>query len=319
MGISYAMLSVLAGIILLGIGANRFVVASSQMAKYFSLPPLIAGVLLVGFGGSFPEVVVSVIAALHGQMAMAVGNAIGSNIVNIGLVLGVTALVAPMMVHRHCMRRDFPTLCVVMMLVFALIGDGILSRMNGVILLIAFVYYIGYMLVAARKRPDEVAIDEFIPADTQVVLWQAMVWWLIGLGLLFLSSELLVTGASTIAKHFGVSDLVIGLTVVAIGTSLPEFATTLMAAMKNHHDIAVGNVLGSNVFNLLAVLAMPALIDPGQLNRSILHRDFPVMIAVTLLAWLVIVMTKKTGYKITRWAGCVLLLSFVGYYLVLLV
>lgn len=313
MTIAVAIVYVLAGVLLLGFGANRFVVASAEVARYFKLSPLVAGVLLVGFGGSFPEIIVSTVAALHGQMSMAVGNAIGSNIVNIGLVLGGCALIAPMLVNRHCLVRDFPILAIVMLLTFGLIFNGYLSTFDGSILLLAFIYYVGYMLYMAKRHPEAIAIEE-VHVNKPVVLWQALLWWLIALAVLFVSSELLVNGASAIAKYFGVSDLVIGLTVVAIGTSLPEFSITLMAAINKQHDIALGNVLGSNVFNLLAVLAMPALIAPGALEFSVIRRDFPFMVAITLLAWLMIFVTRASGYRVTRWAGCILLLSFIGYY-----
>jgi cation:H+ antiporter len=314
MGISYAILSLILGCVLLTLGANRFVFSSAELAKYFSMPPLVAGVLLVGFGGSFPEIIVSMIAAIHGQSALAIGNAIGSNIVNIGLVLGVSALVAPIAVNKYCMQRDFPILLIVMAIALALMANQTLSRFDGVILVFVLIYYVGYMLYAAKRHAKDLGIDDVRHVESQVVLWKAALWWFIGLALLFVSSELLVSGATVIARYFGLSDLVIGLTVVAIGTSLPEFATTLVAALKNHHDIAMGNVIGSNIFNLLAVLAMPALIHPSRINVTFLVRDFPVMAGFAIACWFFCWWPRKKGYRLGRLPGVILLAGFLLYY-----
>lgn len=318
MSISWAVVYLIAGCVLLGLGANRFVGASVLLAERFGMSPLVAGVVLVGFGGSFPEIVVSVIAALKGQAQMAVGNAIGSNIVNVGLVLGVSAMLMPLHVHRHCFKRDYPILLLVMLIAAALIANGVLSRADGIVLLALLLIYVLYMVVYVAKRHPEDLDAEVVPDSKPAVgLFWPLLWWLVGLGLLFWSSELLVTGAIVIARHLGIGELTIGLTVVAIGTSLPEFATTVYSALKNHHEMALGNVLGSNVFNLLAVLAMPALIAPGRLSGSLLWRDFPVMVGIALLSWLLAWLPPKRRL-LGRFGGLLLMLAYLGYMMWLL-
>ncbi len=320
MSLSVAVIYIVVGCLLLGLGANRFVVSSVKIAERIGMPPLIAGVVLVGFGGSFPEIVVSVIASMKGQAQMAVGNAIGSNIVNVGLVLGVSAMLMPMHVHRHCFKRDYPLLLLVMVLSGFLIGNDYLSRLDGVCLLVLLAAYLSYMIFfVSKKHPEDIeleSVDDLIVTPSSSLLWP-IVWWLAGLGLLFVSSELLVTGATVIARHFGISELVIGLTVVAIGTSLPEFATTAYSAIKKHHEIALGNVLGSNVFNLLAVMAVPALISPGKISSDILLRDFPVMVGIALLSWLLAWLPPKRSL-LGRLDGLILLLGYLIYLGVLL-
>ncbi|MDF1795182.1 MAG: calcium/sodium antiporter [Coxiellaceae bacterium] len=287
MSLSLSVVYIVVGCILLGIGANRFVISSVKISTFIGMSPLVAGVVLVGFGGSFPEIIVSIIASLKGQTQLAVGNAIGSNIVNVGLVLGFSALLMPLQVHRHCFKRDYPLLVGVMIVSAILIMNDYLSRLDGVILLVLLFIYLIYMTVfVAKKHPEDIEVEEKIIESEKPSLGWNIFWWIVGLGLLFLSSELLVTGATSIAEHFGISQLTIGLTIVAIGTSLPEFATTAYSAVKQHHEIAMGNVLGSNIFNLLAVMAMPALIAPGKLSTQLLTRDFPIMVGILLLSWL---------------------------------
>ncbi|MDF1654171.1 MAG: calcium/sodium antiporter [Coxiellaceae bacterium] len=287
MSISVSVVYIIVGCILLGIGANRFVISSVKISTVIGMSPLVAGVVLVGFGGSFPEIIVSIIASLKGQTQLAVGNAIGSNIVNVGLVLGFSAMLMPLHVHRHCFRRDYPLLLVTMIVSALLVMNDYLSRLDGVILLVLLLIYLVYMIVfVAKRHPEDIEVEGEAGTEEKPSIGWNIFWWLVGLGLLFVSSELLVTGASSIASHFGISELTIGLTVVAVGTSLPEFATTAYSALKKHHEIAMGNVLGSNIFNLLAVMAMPALIAPGKLSTQLLTRDFPVMVGIMLLSWL---------------------------------
>ena len=318
MTLSVSVVYIVVGCILLGLGANRFVGSSVRIAERIGMPPLVAGVVLVGFGGSFPEIVVSIIASMKGQTQLAVGNAIGSNIVNVGLVLGVSALLMPLHVHRHCFRRDYPLLLVTMVFSAILIANDYLSRLDGVILLLLLAAYLIYMVCfVAKRHPEDIEVDdETIHPKPTPVLWP-IIWWLVGLGLLFVSSELLVTGASNIASHYGISELTIGLTIVAIGTSLPEFATTAYSALKKHHEIALGNVLGSNVFNLLAVMAMPALIAPGKLSASLLLRDFPVMVGIALLSWLLAWLPPKKAL-LSRIDGIILFVIYVVYTVYLL-
>jgi cation:H+ antiporter len=307
----------LVGFVLLAYGAHCFVKASVSLGQLLKLSPLVIGVLFVGFGGSFPEIVVSLVAALKGQTHLAVGNAIGSNIVNIGVVLGLTACVVPMTVHRHCFRRDFPILALTMALVFSMIWDSYLSRPDGVLLLGLLIVYVWTVVWLAKRSPSEVDVEmpEEEGANRPSALKAGLLWFF-GLALLFVSSELLVSGATSIATRLGVSSLLIGLTVVAIGTSLPEFATTMVSAIRGQHDIAVGNVVGSNVFNLLGVLAMPALLHPAAISREVLWRDFPVMVILTLAVWLLAWLPKR--YVIGRYNGALLLLGYLVYLAVLI-
>lgn len=313
MTLSVSVVYIIVGCILLGVGANRFVISSVRIAERIGMPPLVAGVVLVGFGGSFPEIIVSIIAAMKGQTQLAVGNAIGSNIVNIGLVLGISALLMPLHVHRHCFRRDYPLLLVTMLSSAILIANDYLSHLDGIILLLLLAAYLIYMVYfVIKQHPEEIDVDdEAIHPKPTALLWP-IIWWIVGLGVLFVSSELLVSGASAIATHYGISELTIGLTIVAIGTSLPEFATTAYSALKKHHEIALGNVLGSNVFNLLAVMAMPALIAPGKLSTSLLFRDFPVMVGITLLSWLLAWLPPKKAL-LSRIDGVILFVVYVVY------
>lgn len=309
---------IIMGCILLTLGAERFIVGSGALAKRWGMPPLMAGILLVGFGGSFPEIVVSLLASLKGTAGMAVGNAIGSNIVNMGLVLGVACLIAPLAVPRHCIKRDFPMLISLMVLCGGLFWWGGLSRFDGVVLLLLLLVYLIYMITrVGRQHPDDIEYDD-IEHDPKVDMpvWRAIVWWVVGLTLLGVSADWVVNGASFIAVHFGISELVIGLSIVAIGTSLPELATVIMSCVKGHHAVALGNVLGSNVFNLLAVLAMPALISPATLGHAVLLRDYPVMVAFSAFPWVVLLIKKKP--VLGRVTGGILLLGFVGYLVVVL-
>lgn len=302
------------GVLLLGFGAHCFVKSSCQIADRFHMPALIAGIVLVGFGGSFPEIVVSYIAASHGQTSMAVGNAIGSNSVNLGLVLGVSVLLAPITVNRLTLTRDFPLLWIVMFVIGGiLLVTHRLSVWLGVLLLLGLVAYLTIMILSTKKQPKAAVLAVLPPPSKQVPLWRSGVLWLVGLALLFVSSELMVSNATLLAQHFGMSTLLIGLTIVAIGTSLPEFATTAISAVKGHHDIALGNILGSNVFNLLAVLAMPALLSPAAISRTVMTRDYPVMCLLTLIA-MIGAWYPRGSYQIGRWTGFVLLLVWLGYY-----
>lgn len=297
-------------------GADRFIVASSSLARRMGMSTLMVGVLLVGFGTSFPEIVVSAIASIHGTPQMAIGNAVGSNIINIGLVLGLSALIFPLTVHSKLLKREFPILLVVSLFVFILISNHYLSRIDGILLIVVLLlhlYWMFFMVPKLEKNHDALAIEfaKELPKHP-MQLWVAIAWWLFGLALLFLSSELIVDGAVQIAKWLHISDLIIGLTVVALGTSLPELAATVMSAMKKEHDIAVGNVIGSNIFNLLAVMAMPALISPTKLPSSLIWRDYPVMLGFIITMWLFAFFPRKKPV-LGRFGGTIMLLGFTVY------
>lgn len=310
--------AVLAGFLLLVWGADRFVAGAAGAARSLGVSTLIIGLTIVGFGTSAPEMLVSAMAAYAGNPGLSIGNAIGSNITNIALILGTTAVVVPLMVHSETLRRELPLLMVIMLVTLVLLADLELDRIDGIILLLALVAFIGWLIrLALTSQASDPLVADFaneIPAD--MPLGRALLWLVIGLAVLLLSSRMLVWGAVNLATAFGVSDLVIGLTIVAIGTSLPELAASLVAARKGEHDIAIGNVLGSNIFNLLAVMGLPGVIRPGAVPPEVLTRDFPVMIGLTLAFFFLAYGVGKPG-RIGRLAGGLLLASFVAYQLIL--
>jgi len=310
----YSILAVLSGFALLVWGADRFVLGASALARNLGISPLIIGLTIVGFGTSAPELLVSAVAAWEGNPAMGIGNVLGSNITNIGLILGLTALIAPMTVHSVTLRREFPVLLLIMILALLLMVDGELGQLDGGVLLFGTVLLMAWMVrLGLNDRNGDPMASEFaeeIPA--QLPTGRAVMWLVVGGITLLISSRMLVWGAVNIAEWFGVSDLIIGLTIVAIGTSLPELAASVVSALKGEHDIAIGNVLGSNMFNLLAVMAMPGLIHPSSLPADVLLRDFPVMFGLTL-----ILLTMSYGWRgagrINRMEGGILLCAYLGY------
>jgi len=312
-----ASLAVIAGFELLAWGADRFVEGSSGIARCLGVSPLIIGLTIVGFGTSAPEMLVSGIASWDGRAAMAVGNAIGSNITNMSLVLGVTALVQPLVVGSGILRRELPVMLLIMLIVLGLIFDGLLSRADGVILacgLFAMIAWMVYLSWKGRGKHDAIE-DEFAEeiAETPVIsLGKAGLLTLLGLVIMFVSSRILVWGAVEIATFLGMSELVIGLTIIALGTSLPELAASVISALKNEHDIALGNVIGSNMFNLLGVMALPGLIAPGALADGILSRDYPMMLALSVALIITAYGLHGKG-RVTRIEGGLLLLTYVAY------
>lgn len=312
MSITWIIIQLILGAGLLAFGADRFIVASSALARNFNVPKLLVGILLVGFGTSFPELIVSAIASFHGKAQMAIGNVIGSNIANIGLVLGLAVLIAPIKVHSRLIKREFPLLIIISILAGILLWNEYLSRLDGVVLLVILVIHIYWVSVSIPKDKDPIVEEIEREAPAEVKTRVAIIWWFIGLVLLLVGSELFVKGAVGAAKLMGVSDLVIGLTIVTIGTSLPELAATILSVLKNEHDIAIGHIVGSNIFNLLAVLAMPALIDPGAFPAVVMRRDYPIMMIYTLALWLITFCFSRKG-QIGRVVGGIFLLGYVGY------
>lgn len=307
-------LAIIVGFAILIWGADRFVDGAANIASNLGVSPLIVGLTIVGFGTSAPEMLVSALAAFDGAPAMGIGNAIGSNVTNIGLVLGITILITPLTVNSKTLSREFPMLAFVMALALLLVWDKFLGYTDGVILFSGFILTLfGMALLAMRSGKDDLLEQEFEQefAEAKMTTGRAVVFFLVGLISLLIGSKSLVWGATGIAHLLGVSDLIIGLTIVAIGTSLPELAASVISALKNEHDIAVGNVLGSNMFNLLAVLAMPGLIQPSELDPMILLRDFPMMIALTIALY-IFARTGKNG-RIGRVAGSLMLVSYIGY------
>ncbi len=318
-------LAVLGGLIFLVWSAERFVHGAAGLARNLGVSPLIIGMTIMGFGTSAPEMLVSGMAASSGNPGIGIGNALGSNIANIALVLGVTALIMPLTVDSGILRREFPVLFAVTLLAGALMLDGELDVLDGTVLLGSTVLLIFWMIWLG-KRSQPAASDSQITASvtdpltsefergvpTSLSTGQAVFWAVLGLVALVLSSKLLVWGAVDIARDLGVSDLVIGLTIIAIGTSLPELAASVMSALKGEDDMAVGNIIGSNMFNLSAVLALPGLIAPSVLEPAVLQRDFPVVLGLTFVLFLMAYGFRGPG-RINRLEGGLLLACFIGY------
>lgn len=277
------LLALFAGFILLVWSADRFVAGAASIARHLGVTPLVIGLTIVGFGTSAPEIVVSIIASLQDKPGLAIGNAIGSNITNLGLVLGVTALICPLTIRSETIRREYPILLAIMLGALLLLLDNHLGRLDGIILLSTLVLITVWLVFLSRppSRTDPLIheIEHKIPT---LPFKQALGWTALGLILLIASSRILVYGATEIALWLGISDLVIGLTVIAIGTSLPELAASIISALRKEPDIAIGNVIGSNMFNLLAVLGLPGLISPMTVDPAVLTRDYPFMIGMTL-------------------------------------
>ncbi|WP_439101864.1 calcium/sodium antiporter [Congregibacter sp.] len=278
------LLTILVAFAVLMWSADLFVAGAASIASNLGMSPVIIGLTIVSLGTSAPEILVSVTAALAGSGGLAIGNAVGSNIANIGLVLGITVLVAPIQVHPGCMRSELPTLLVVTAGTGLLLLDVELERSDGILMITALVLILAQMIRSQIRDPevaeDAKAEDEDLPHHGPAKAWISFA---IGLVLLVGSSKALVWGASAIAMQFGVPELLIGLTIVAVGTSLPELAATLASALRGHAEIAMGNIVGSNLFNLLAVMAMPGLLAPEQLPDNFLFRDYGAMCIATIL------------------------------------
>ena len=306
--------ALIVGLLLLIWSADRFVEGASATARHFAVPPLLVGMVIVGFGTSAPELVVSALAASQGNPSLALGNAWGSNIVNMGLILGVTALIAPIQVRSQVLRKELPLLIGVTALSALLAWDLGLSRWDAIVLLAAFMLLMGWSIREAMTHGDD-ALAQETDVELQahaLPLPRALLWLVLGLLVLVGASRLLVWGAVDIAQGLGVSDLVIGLTVVAVGTSLPELASCVAAARKGEDDIALGNVLGSGLFNTLAVVGLAGVIAPMDLEPAALTRDLPVMAGLTLLLYQMGRGWRRPG-RINRWEGSGLLAVYVGY------
>jgi cation:H+ antiporter len=284
------------------------------MARNFGVSPLLIGLTIVGFATSAPEIMVSVIASLRDNSGLAIGNAIGSNIANIGLVLGATALARPMNIQSETLRREIPALLAVTLLSVMLFLDNYISRTDGVVLLLGLGLLLHWMaglgFRSAAGDPMSVEYAAEIRADMSTLV--ALAWFLLGLAVLLTGAFLLVWGAIEIAHVLKVSDLIIGLTVVAVGTSLPELAVSIVAAMKGEHDLAFGNIIGSNMFNLLAVIGLAATINPTQVDAKVLTLHLPVMVGLTLVIFAIAYNFGGRG-RVYRVEGFLLLISFIAY------
>jgi cation:H+ antiporter len=302
------------GFILLVWGADRLVAGASATARNLGVSPLIIGLTIVAFGTSAPELIVSAVAAYRGNPGLAVGNAIGSNIANIGLILGITALVYPLRVESETLKREYPILLLIMIGAFILAADLNYSRTEGWLLLTGLAALVIWMVqYGLRRGPEDPLAEEFaaeIPSDMPTRV--AVMWLIVGLIILPLSSRFLVEGAITIARSMEVSEAVIGLTIVAFGTSLPELAAALTSALRKEDDLAIGNIIGSNMFNILGVLGIAATIKPVTLESLMLKQDFPVMFLLTVLLFIMAYGLHGPG-KISRRSGGLLLLIYLSY------
>jgi len=311
-------IAILAGLAVLVWSADRFVNGAANTAKHFSLPSLLIGILIIGFGTSAPELVVSVLAASQGNPGIALGNAFGSNISNIALILGITAVIAPVAVTSDILRRTLPMLILATVAIAAVLWNLAISRLNAFFLLTLFTLI---MILAIRQglkdqkkdKHDELAVEIDQEFSQLMPLKQSIFWVVVGLILLIASSRALVWGAVSIAQSLGVSDLIIGLTIVAVGTSLPELASSIIAARKGEHDMAVGNILGSNLFNTLAVVGLAGVIQPLTIEASVLYRDVGLMLALTCVLFLFGFGFKGRQGRINRWEGSVLILTYLLY------
>ncbi|MDR5898767.1 calcium/sodium antiporter [Halomonas vilamensis] len=308
-------LSVVGGLILLIWSAERFIEGAAATSRWLGLSPLIIGMLVIGFGTSAPEMTVSVLAAWQGSPGLAVGNAYGSNIANIGLVLGFVALLAPLAVHSSVIRKEMPVLFGVTLLTGLMLWDGFIARWEAVVLLLALLVFIIISIVKSRGEQNDALVGEVAATleSHPMSRGKALVWTLTGLVLLVASSRFLVWGSVEIALAFGVSELIIGLTVVAIGTSLPELASSISALKRKEHDMVLGNVVGSNLFNTLGVVGLAGVITPIETGNEVLSRDWGVMLAMTVLMILFAFSWRGRPRYINRVEGGGLLLLFIAY------
>ena len=312
-------IAIISGFILLIWSADRFIIGAAATARNFDVPPLIIGLTIVGFGTSAPEMMVAGFASYEGSPALAIGNAIGSNITNITLVLGVAALISPLNVHSRILKKELPLLLFATLLALSLISDSTLDQLDGFILLSLLVLLMWWITrQGLRNQSSDALTQEYIDElPDQMTTSHALFWLIAGLILLTVSSKLLVWGAVNVAIQLGVSELIIGLTIVAIGTSLPELAASISGALKNEHDIAIGNVVGSNLFNTLGVLAIPGIIAPSALASGVLDRDFPIALILTITLFVMAYGFRGKEGRINRLEGGILLSAFFAYQLLL--
>lgn len=310
------LLAVLAGFVLLVWSADKFVEGAAATARHLGMPTLLIGILIIGFGTSAPEMVVSAIAAYEGNPSLALGNALGSNIVNIALILGVTAVIASISVHSKIVKKEIPLLLLIMLVCGYVLLDYRLTLTEGILLLIGFFALIIWSVFAAVKSKGDLLEDE-MQAELKahaMTLKAGIVWLVFGLILLILSSRVLVWGAVGTAREFGVSDLIIGLTIVALGTSLPELAASVIAAKKGEHDIAIGNIVGSNMFNILAVVGISTIISPmDTIASEVLYRDWTVMFVLTVALLAMAYRANGENGNITRSKGMGLIFCYIAY------
>ncbi|WP_201615504.1 calcium/sodium antiporter [Psychrobacter urativorans] len=324
-----AAIAVLIGLAILVWSADIFIDGATALAKNLRVPSFLIGVLILGLGTSAPEMVVSVLAALEGSPDLALGNAYGSNIINIALVLGVTVFISPIIIHEGIVKRDLPLLALITALAAWQLRDGELSQADGILLLVVLVIVLGIQITLSLREGNSAngiqhkdngivensLIDKTGSASAQTTpsLARGLVSLFIGMLMLVLGSRAIVWGAVELATLWGLSELIIGLTIIAVGTSLPELVSSLSAARKGEHDMALGNIIGSNIFNTLAVVGLAALIEPITANPMILARDVLAVVLLTLLLVAMSTFAFVTKRQFGRTSGATLILFFVGY------
>jgi len=309
-----AFVSVIIGLIVLVWSADRFVAGAASAARHFNVPPLLIGMLVIGFGTSTPEMIVSAMASFEGNPGIAIGNVFGSNIANIGFILALTALISPIAVGSQALRKEMPILIAATMLAIALSFDGFISRIDAAILLIVFCLLTAWSIREAKiATQDSFAKDVEEMSQESMPIKSALLWSSIGLIGLIVSSKALIYGAVIIATSFGISDTIIGLTVVAMGTSLPELASAIAAIRRKEHDLALGNIIGSNLFNTLAVLGVAGMINPLPIAADVISRDLPTMAVLTVALVFMGMGAKGHPGKISRLEGFALLITFILY------
>jgi cation:H+ antiporter len=303
------------GLIILSVGAEALIKGAIRMARLWKISPIVIGLTIVAFGTSAPEMGVSLSAALSGQPDITMGNILGSNIANTGLILGLGALLTPLAVRLRMIKTEIPLLIVVSMALWAFATMGHLGRLAGLILFATFTAYCVTLYRHCRKEPCILQVELEISHSGKDSFWFDIILFMAGLAGLVIGSKSFVWGAENIAVYLGIPKLIVGLILAAIGTSLPELATTVAAARKGQTDMILGNVIGSNIANLCAVLGVTACITPIDINPDLLDRDFPVMVAFSL----VLLPVMKIGMKVTRWEGAALILSYSVYVIFLTV
>ncbi len=308
-----AWLQIIGGLSCLVYGANQFINGAAQIARAMEIPPLIIGLTVVGIATSAPEILVGSIAAFDGNTNIAIGNAIGSNIANIGLVLGATAICSPLFIASETLRREYFIMFVTMLAALRLMLDLALNRMDATLLLLVLAGSIWWVIKISRQsaKADPLAKELAVEYKSQTPVGKSLFSLTIGLIILLVGAEYLVRGSVSVATSLGLSDLVIGLTIVAIGTSLPELAASITSVLKNESDIAIGNIIGSNMFNMLAVIGIPTLINPSRFGIDVIFRDFSIMYILTILIGCMVFLRKKG--RIARYDGAVLLSCFILY------
>jgi cation:H+ antiporter len=308
-------LAIVFGILGLIIGADRLVNGAASLARGLGISSLIVGLTVVSLGTSLPELLVSMTAALLGHPDVAVGNVLGSNISNIGLILGVSSLVRPMVVHSQLLRREYPLLLLITAVAWLMASNGKISRLDGVLLSSGLLLFLVLIVRAAKEgRKNFISKGSTEPVDTTLRPLSSSVINLVGgLIMLLIGSRALIWGGVGLARALGINELVIGLTLMAVGTSLPELATTVAATIKKEGDIAVGNVVGSNVFNTLGILGISAIIRPLPVASEALARDFPVMLLASVVLWPICRSWRRRPGRVNRWEGGALLAGYCLY------